>query len=171
MKKIQFNLGLSALLVLWLVWGSNMIGDMLFPGPEPRTDIVEETTETVAAAEEAAPAEPEAPPANPADLVADAASGKKVFNKCKACHDVSNAMKVKVGPPLHGVVGRAKAAFDGYSYSDALKSMGNEWTPENLYAFLASPSDYAPGNKMTFKGLKDPQDLADLVAFLATQGD
>ncbi len=96
----------------------------------------------------------------------DVAAGEKVFGKCKACHKMDGTNGT--GPHLDGVVDRAKAAVDGYSYSEALKSMsGESWTPENLYAFLASPKGYAPGTKMAFAGLPKPEERANLIAYLA----
>lgn len=96
----------------------------------------------------------------------DAAAGEKVFGKCKACHkmDGSNG----TGPHLDGVVNRAKASVAGFSYSEVLKGMaGDNWTPENLYAFLENPKGYAPGTKMAFAGLPKPEDRANLIAFLS----
>ena len=97
---------------------------------------------------------------------ADAAAGEKVFGKCKACHKMDGTNGT--GPHLDGVVNRAKAAVEGFSYSEVLKSMaGDTWTPENLYAFLESPKGYAPGTKMAFAGLPKPEDRANLIAYLA----
>ena len=70
-----------------------------------------------------------------------------------------------------GVVGRTKAAVDGFSYSGALTDMGGDWSYENLDAFLASPRSYAPGNKMTFNGLKKPADRAAVIAYLRSLSD
>jgi cytochrome c len=98
----------------------------------------------------------------------DAAAGEKVFGKCKACHklDGSNG----TGPHLDGVVNRAKASVEGFSYSETLKGMAaDSWTPENLFAFLENPKGYAPGTKMAFAGLPKPEDRANLIAFLSAQ--
>ncbi|MHA6344565.1 c-type cytochrome [Roseivivax sp. CAU 1761] len=98
---------------------------------------------------------------------ADAASGERVFNGCRACHklDGSNA----VGPYLNGVVGRATGAVDGYNYSGALKEATPEWSPEALFHFLENPSGYAPGTAMSYSGLKDPEDRVNLIAWLEQQ--
>ena len=61
---------------------------------------------------------------------------------------------------------RAVDAAEGYGYSGALEQAADVWTPENLYAFLEDPRGYAPGNKMSFSGLKKPEDRADLIAYL-----
>ncbi|MGA9252674.1 MAG: cytochrome c family protein [Roseobacter sp.] len=91
--------------------------------------------------------------------------GAKVFRKCSACHKLE-AGENGAGPYLYGVVGREKAAADGFGYSDALASMGGEWTPENLSGFLEKPSSYAPGTSMGFAGLSKVEDRADVIAYL-----
>ncbi len=96
--------------------------------------------------------------------------GAKVFRKCSACHKLE-AGENGAGPYLYGVVGRAKAAADGFGYSDSLASMGGEWTPENLSAFLEKPSSYAPGTSMGFAGLRKVEDRADVIAYLDSLDD
>ena len=98
--------------------------------------------------------------------VGDAAAGKKVFKKCKACHTVKPGDN-KVGPTLHGLLGRRVAAVEGFKYSKAFKALEGEWTAETLSAFLANPKTFAPGNKMSFRGLKKEDDIANLIAYLA----
>ena len=102
------------------------------------------------------------------DLPGDAEAGKKVFAKCMTCHSVDAGVN-KVGPTLHGVVGRHSGSVEGYSYSDANKNSGITWTPEELYVYLADPQATIPGTKMAFPGLKDPQDRANVIAYLQTQ--
>lgn len=99
---------------------------------------------------------------------ADADSGSKVFNKCKACHKIDGTNAT--GPHLDGVVGRAIDSVDGYGYSGALEQVGETWSPENLYHFLENPRGVAPGTKMSFSGLRDAQDRADLIAYLQGLG-
>ncbi|MCR9124701.1 MAG: cytochrome c family protein [Rhodobacteraceae bacterium] len=96
---------------------------------------------------------------------ADIGKGARVFNKCKACHKLEAGAN-GTGPYLYGVVGREKAAADGFGYSSALAGMGGEWTPENLNAFLLKPSDYVPGTSMSFAGLKDVEDRANVIAYM-----
>ncbi|MBT2130262.1 c-type cytochrome [Aliiroseovarius lamellibrachiae] len=106
-----------------------------------------------------------------ADLLAaaDPAKGAKAWSKCKACHKLEEGAN-GTGPSLFGVVGRAVGAIDGFKYSDALTGLGGDWTPENLNHWLENPKAYAPGNKMTFKGLKKETDRANLIAYLQTIG-
>ena len=102
----------------------------------------------------------------------DAAKGKKVFNKCKACHFVDKE-KNKVGPYLKGVIGRKAASVPKFKYSKAMKAKGEEglvWTEENIAAYLKAPKKYIPGNKMAFAGLKKDEDIANVIAYLKEAG-
>lgn len=96
--------------------------------------------------------------------------GAKVFRKCSACHKLV-AGENGAGPYLYGVVGRDKAAADGFGYSDTLASMDGAWTPENLSGFLEKPSSYAPGTSMGFAGLRKVEDRADVIAYLDSLDD
>lgn len=100
---------------------------------------------------------------------ADADKGARIFSKCKACHKVDDG-KNGVGPHLFGVVNRDIASVDGFGYSGALKDLLGNWTPAALNGFLESPKAYANGTKMTFSGLKDADDRANLIAYLGTIG-
>jgi len=99
----------------------------------------------------------------------DAAAGEKVFKKyCTACHTTDEG-KNRVGPSLHAVVGRHSGAIAGFAYSDANKNSGLTWTAEELDKYLADPKGVVPGTKMTFAGIKDATERADVIAFLATK--
>ncbi len=106
-----------------------------------------------------------------ADLLAaaDPAAGEKVWGKCRACHKLEDGAN-GTGPHLFGVVGREVASVDGFNYSDALAEHGGSWGPDELNEWLADPKGYAPGNKMTYAGLKKVEDRADLIAYLQTIG-
>ena len=95
----------------------------------------------------------------------DAEAGKKVYNKCKACHDFDPAKK-KIGPHLNGVVGRAAGAVEGYKYSDAMAGSGLVWDEATLDAFLEKPKDLVDGTKMAFPGLKDEEDRENVIAYI-----
>lgn len=120
-----------------------------------------------------APAEvpADAPAVGPTVDPAMIEAGAKVFKKCAACHKVGDGAKNGVGPVLNGVVGSSMAAVEGFKYSKALIEKAAEvpvWDAESLDAFLALPKDFAKGTKMSFAGLKDAEDRAALIAYLAT---
>jgi len=100
---------------------------------------------------------------------ADAGRGEAQFKKCAACHTISPGGPSGVGPNVHGIMGQPLAAR-GFAYSDALKSKGGTWTWEAMNEWLRSPRAYAPGTKMTFAGIGDGQDRADLLLYLNSQG-
>ena len=102
---------------------------------------------------------------------ADAAAGKKVFAKCKACHQVAKDGKNAIGPNLWNIVNANRGAVAGFAYSDALKSKEGNWSYESLNAFLAKPKDYIKGTKMSFAGLKKAKDRANVVAYLREAAD
>ena len=98
-------------------------------------------------------------------LAADPAAGEKVFNKCKACHEVAKPQN-KVGPHLVGIIGRQAGSVENFKYSDAMKNANIAWTEENLTAYMKDPKDFVKGNKMAFAGLKKDEEIADLLAYL-----
>jgi cytochrome c len=98
----------------------------------------------------------------------DAVAGAKTFVQCKACH-VTTAGVNRIGPSLHAVVGRKAGTAPGYTYSAANKSSGLTWTEAELFTYLEAPRKVVPGTKMSFAGLKAPQDRANVIAYLKTQ--
>jgi len=99
---------------------------------------------------------------------ADAAKGKKVFNKCRACHALA-AGKHRIGPSLKGVIGRKAGTAEKYRYSKAMVKAGADglmWDEKSLGEYLKKPRAFIKGTKMVFPGLKKPTDLANLIAFL-----
>lgn len=100
-----------------------------------------------------------------AQAAGDPEAGKKVFAKCKACHQLA-AGKNGVGPSLHGVFGRKAGSVDGFKYSDAMKSKDITWNEETIGAYIADPKKYIPGNKMVFPGIKKDSERNDLIAYL-----
>ncbi|WP_093164097.1 c-type cytochrome [Aliiruegeria lutimaris] len=124
-----------------------------------------------AAAEEAAPVATEEPAAEETAAVDPAlvADGEKVFKKCKACHQVGEDAKNKVGPILNGIVGRAAGTGDDFKYSNAMIEAGEGglvWNDETLAGYLEAPKKYIKGNKMSFAGLKKADDIAAITAYL-----
>jgi cytochrome c len=101
---------------------------------------------------------------------ADAAAGEGVFKKCAACHTINAGGANGLGPNLHGVMGAPVAGKPGFAYSEALKGKGGTWTWDNMSAWLKSPKQFAPNTKMTFAGLGKPEDRANLMVYLNSQG-
>jgi cytochrome c len=97
---------------------------------------------------------------------ADAAKGEQVFKKCAACHNAEPGGPNALGPALYGVMGNPVAGHPGFAFSPALKEKGGSWDWETMSAWLANPKKFAPGTKMTFAGLGNPQDRANVMAFL-----
>ena len=101
---------------------------------------------------------------------ADPAKGAEIFKKCASCHNVAPGGANGIGPALYGVVGKPHAAHPGFAYSDALKTKPGIWDFEALNLWLTKPSAYAKGTKMNFAGLSKPEDRANVIAYLNTQG-
>jgi cytochrome c len=100
---------------------------------------------------------------------ADVNKGAQVFNKCAACHNAANGGANQLGPNLWGVLGEPVGQGRGFAFSDALAKKGGTWSWDNLSQWLTSPRAFAPGTKMTFAGISNPQDRADVIAYLNQQ--
>jgi len=104
---------------------------------------------------------------------ADLASGEKTFGKCTSCHNNAQGGPNMTGPNLWGVVGRPTASHAGMSYSDGMMAHAKEapnWTYDQIYMFLGGPQKWVKGTKMTFAGVKKPEDRINLIAYLRSQG-
>jgi cytochrome c len=100
---------------------------------------------------------------------ADAKAGEALIKKCTSCHTFDKGGKNGVGPNQWGLVGSHFAHSEGYAYSAAMSAMKDKkWGAQELSDFLANPKKYIPGNKMSFAGIKNPQDRANLIAYLST---
>ena len=106
-----------------------------------------------------------------ATLAADVDAGKKVFRKCKACHTLKAGGKSAIGPNLHGVVGRNAATVDGFKYSKAMKESGLVWDEATLTGYLTKPKEFLPGNKMPFPGLKKPEQIENVIAYIVEKSN
>ncbi|MBI6630085.1 c-type cytochrome [Pontibaca salina] len=97
------------------------------------------------------------------------AEGENVFRQCRACHQVGDGAKNRVGPMLNGIVGAPVGAVDGFNYSKAMAEAGQNgmvWTEDELKLFLANPREHMKGTKMSFAGLRKDDDLAAMVEYL-----
>lgn len=129
--------------------------------------------------EASAEAEADAVPAAEEDPVVEVAAadpaliaaGEKVFKKCAACHKVGEGAKNATGPQLNGIVNQAAGGVEGFKYSKPLTEMaegGLIWDDASLHAFLENPKGFMKGTKMTFAGLKKPEERDAIIAYLAT---
>ncbi|MFO1154156.1 MAG: cytochrome c family protein [Rhodospirillales bacterium] len=163
------KVGASVLIVAWLIYGANFLGNTLVY-VQQHASSMEVAGKAAGGGETAAEA-----PAAPVDIrpliaAADPAAGEKVFGKCKACHTIAQGGPAGVGPNLWNVVGGPHAHMDGFAYSAGMTGMHDKkWSYEELDAFLASPKTAIPGTKMTFAGLKKPEERAAVIAYLRSQ--
>lgn len=98
----------------------------------------------------------------------DPAAGEKVFRQCQACH-VIDAEQNRVGPNLVGIIGRPAGAVEGFKYSDAMANSGIVWDETTIAEYLANPRSYVEGNRMAFAGLRNEQQIADVIAYIQSQ--
>lgn len=109
----------------------------------------------------------------PAAAEGDAERGRALYRPCAACHMIGEGAINRVGPQLTGIIGRPAAVSGGFRYSEALIDAAAEgliWDAGTMSAFLEDPRAYIPGIRMVYRGLADPQDRADLIAFLEVEG-
>jgi cytochrome c len=102
----------------------------------------------------------------------DAAKGEHVFaTQCKACHTLVKGGSTNAGPNLYRIMGRKSGTGLGYGYSEVMRRFAIEWDDKTLASYLRDPKGDMPGTKMVFAGMKQPGQIADLIAYLkvATQ--
>jgi cytochrome c len=145
------------------------------PTAEAAAEAAEAPAEEAPAEEPAAAEAPaEAAPGETAALAGDPEAGARTWRQCQACHQIGAGAQNRVGPQLTGVVGRPKAASEGFNYSSALAARGQEgqvWTVEALSAYLADPRGYIPGTTMAFAGLRNPADIENVIAYIASHDE
>jgi cytochrome c len=171
MESLQFNKYAGAILgALGLTLGLNLASDAVFSHAKlakPGYDLPGAEAEGGGKAEAAAPAESLPKLLSEADI----AKGKDDTKVCQACHNFEKGAGAKVGPPLYGVVGRAKGSVAGFDYSDGMKAKGGNWTYEDLNSFLTSPKGFVSGTKMAYGGEANAHKRADIIDYLHTLAD
>lgn len=172
MSSLELNKIFGAILLAGLIGTlSGFIADKLVE-PKPLAKpvyVVETAAASPTPAKAAAPSGPA--PIAPLLAKADPANGAKIARICHTCHDFTKGGPNRIGPNLWGIVGDKQAHMPTFSYSAAVSKLGGTWTYVELNKFLYSPKAYAPGTKMTFAGLKNDQQRADVIAWLRTQND
>jgi len=145
--------------------GLSIVTGMYFKAEAPEKEGFAVVVEDAAAAGGAA-----AVPIATLLATADIAKGEAVFKKCAACHTIAQGGANGIGPNLWASMGKAHGHVAGFAYSDALKSIPGNWDWEGMDKWLANPKKYAPGTKMTFAGLGNPEERANLILYLNAQG-
>lgn len=93
----------------------------------------------------------------------DPGHGAQIYQRCQLCHSIEHDL---VGPRHIGLFGRKAGSIAGYPYSTAMKNSGITWSEDTLNQFLSGPQAFVPGTRMTFTGLPNEQDRADVIAYL-----
>jgi cytochrome c len=169
MDSMEVNKGVAAVLIAGIVFfltgtiGMNLVEETPLKQPAIKIDVPK-------TAPSGAPAAPELPAIAPLLAKADPATGEADTKKlgCVACHTFTEGGKAGIGPNLYNVVGGPHAHMQGFDYSNALKSKQGDWTFDELNEWLHQPSAYAPGTRMTFVGIKNDQQRADVIDYLRT---
>lgn len=179
MKDSQFELNKivgAVLLAGVIAVSAGLMSEGLYGAGEHGSHAEAKRGYTIEGAEDAGASASSTPAAEekPVDIApllakADVKAGEALVKKCTSCLTFDKGGKHGVGPNQWGLVGSHFAHADGYAYSAALAAMKDKkWGAQELSDFLANPKKYIPGNKMAFAGIKNPQDRANLIAYLST---
>ena len=162
----------SIIFTLILVLGINKITNIIYHVEKPETPAFQINVTTVASSE----TQKSSDSSQDGDIMAlfasvSAAEGAKIFSKCKACHSITKGGDNKIGPALWNVLGRQAGSIENYKYSKAMAAYGKIWSFEEMDGFLIKPKDWIKGTKMSFAGLKNEKERADVILFMNKNTD
>ena len=165
MNKIIVSIVFAIILVL----GINKVTDVIFYVEKPEKSAYQVASiTTFASTTSAETGSTNSEEGNIMALFAStsAVEGAKVFKKCLACHSITEGGANKIGPALWSVLGRTAGSVPGYKYSKAMAAHGKNWSFEEMNGFLIKPKDWIKGTKMSFAGLKKPEERAAVILYM-----
>ena len=167
MNKIIVSIVLAIILVL----GINLITDAIYNVEKPEKSAYQ--VANVTANDSTTSSEVNSDSGNIMALFASTSAndGAKVFTKCAACHSIAEGGANKIGPALWGVIGRKAGSVPDYKYSKAMAGHGKKWSFEEMNNFLIKPKDWIKGTKMSFAGLKKPEERAAVILYMNQSSD
>ena len=165
MNKIIVSIVFAIILVL----GINKVTDVIFYVEKPEKSAYQ--VASIATDDSSASTETNSVSSGSGDIMAmfasvSAAEGAKVFKKCAACHSINEGGSNKIGPALWGVLGRPAGSIPDYKYSKAMAAYGKNWSFEEMNGFLIKPKVWIKGTKMSFAGLKKPEERAAVILYM-----
>lgn len=173
---LEFNKIFAAVLVAGITaMLAGFIANKVFYTEVPEESAIEIDTTAFQQAAAGGPAKPDIPePVLALIAEADIAKGEQLSRACAACHTFVKDGPNRVGPNMWDVVGNIKAHIDSFAYSDIFNKWheaGAVWNYEDLNAFLWKPKVYAPGTKMSYIGMRKPEDRAAMIAWMRSLSD
>jgi cytochrome c len=172
-SSLEFNKALAAVLTAGIIAsGAGVFSRIIYHPDMPAERAYPIDMAAVEeAGGEAAEGQEEAMELSEVLAMADPAAGETTARKCAACHTFGQGEANKIGPNLHGVLGRDIASLPDFSYSSTLTEKEGVWDYESLDHFVADPKGWAAGTKMTFAGIKKQQERGDLLLYLRSLSD
>jgi cytochrome c len=166
MDSMEVNKAFAAVLTAGIVFMvAGVVGQQIVRPEMPHHAAIQ--IGAPAAPTTAAPAAPTLEPVSPLLAAANPQNGQLLAQRnCAACHSLNEGGRSGVGPNLYGIMGAPHAHIEGFNYSAALRAKQGPWTYEEMNAWLARPSTYAPGTRMAYAGMPSVQQRADLIAYL-----
>jgi cytochrome c len=170
MNSFELNKILGAMLGCCLITlALNIAAGAIFAPEKPKKPGYE-----IAVKEEGGGKTEAAAPSEPIEVLLAKASvekGEATAKQCGICHTFEKGGPNRVGPNLWGIVGSERGEGRGFSFSAVMKAKGGKWTFEELDKFIKDPRAYIPGTAMTFAGIRNDQQRANVIDYLHTLAD